>query len=142
MISGVRTLPATRATKMCPMVWSKIISTGTRESAQERTAANGSCLSTVWSRRIFRSRSKLVRRPETERSLPSSSDLRASSGVEVALGEGGFGAEKAHRGRAAEGGHRSSQSSAKEFAVAKSGFGQAREIVHWGPPYVVTAKQS
>jgi hypothetical protein len=39
-------------------------------------------------------------------------------------------------------GHRSSQSSAKEFAAGKSGFGQAREIVHWDPPYVVTAKQS
>ncbi len=53
-----------------------------------------------------------------------------------------FGAEKAHRGRTAEDGHHSSQSRAEEFAAGKSGFGQAREIVHWGPPYVVMAKQS
>ena len=94
MISGVAMLPATRATKMCPMLWSKMISTGTRESAQESTAAKGSCLSTVWSRRIFLSWSKLVKRPGDEALVAVEEGLEGFIGREVALGEGGFGKRK------------------------------------------------
>src|SRR6185295_7909228 len=48
MISEVAMLPATRLTNTCPMLWSNMSSTGTRESAQERTDAKGSCFSAVF----------------------------------------------------------------------------------------------
>jgi Mn2+/Fe2+ NRAMP family transporter len=41
MISGVAMLPATRVTNRWPIDWSKMISTGTRESAQDSSDANG-----------------------------------------------------------------------------------------------------
>src|SRR5438105_10143971 len=65
------------------MVWSKINSTGTRESAQANTAANGSCFSLVWFLKIARSCSKDVRFPAAKRLLPSSNSFNAISGVSV-----------------------------------------------------------
>ena len=41
MISGVMKLPATRVTKMCPMLSSKASSTGTRESALKQLGLEG-----------------------------------------------------------------------------------------------------
>ena len=55
MISDVAMFPAIRATKRWPMLWSNTNSTGTRESAQESTAAKGSCLSTVFCFKIVKS---------------------------------------------------------------------------------------
>src|SRR5437667_12552656 len=65
------------------MVWSKINSTGTRESEQDNTAANGSCFSLVWRLKISRSCSNDVRHPATKRLLPSSNSFSAISGVSV-----------------------------------------------------------
>src|SRR6266566_3990 len=65
------------------MVWSKINSTGTRESAQAKTAANGCCFSLVWFLKIARSCSNDVRHPATKRLLPSSNSFSAISGVSV-----------------------------------------------------------
>ena len=55
IMSGDAILPATRVTKTRPMLWSNTSSTGTRESAQDSTAAKGSCFSTVFCFRIARS---------------------------------------------------------------------------------------
>src|SRR5271154_4957351 len=54
---------------------------GTRESAQDKTAANGSCLSTAFCLRIAISRSKELKRSSMKRRLPSINTFRASSGV-------------------------------------------------------------
>ena len=79
-------LPATRVTKTWPMVWSNRISTGTRESAQDSTAANGSCLSAVPWRRMLRSSLNDVSCFATYRCCPASGGParhreRASSGL-------------------------------------------------------------
>src|SRR5947208_373391 len=65
------------------MVWSKTNSTGTRESEQDNTAANGSCFSLVPRLKIARSCSNDVRHPATKRLLPSSNSFSAISGVSV-----------------------------------------------------------
>lgn len=51
MISGVVTLPATRVTKRCPMLWSKTISTG-RASRHRRGRLRKAPACQLWSRRI------------------------------------------------------------------------------------------
>src|SRR3974390_3150037 len=65
------------------MLWSKTSSTGTRESAHESTAANGSCFSSVCCLSIERSCSWEVSCPDTNRLLPAISSSRAALGVSV-----------------------------------------------------------
>jgi hypothetical protein len=81
VISGVAMFPATRFTNTWPILWSKRISTGTRESAQASTEANGSCFSAVFWARMVRSSVKDVKRFAVKRAFPSMSALSASSGV-------------------------------------------------------------
>ena len=59
----------------------KTSSTGTRESAQARTAAKGCCFSTVLSLRILRSCSTEASQLLSKRSLPAMSSRSAASGV-------------------------------------------------------------
>ncbi len=62
---------------------------------------------------------------------------------EIALGEDGLGAEKAHRGGAGEGSGRSGDGRAEESAAGRKWLGASSEHCSLGvPPYVVTAKKS
>jgi hypothetical protein len=65
------------------MLGSNASSTGTRESAQDSTAANGSCFATVFCLKIARSSSSEVRRFSTKALFPSTNVCRASSGERV-----------------------------------------------------------
>ena len=87
-------LPATRVTNRWPIVWSKTISTGTRESAHDKTAAKGSCFSSRCCFKITRSCSCAVVLPLTKRPFPSINSFRAASGVNVDCASTGRGCRK------------------------------------------------